>query len=300
MTAPLKECILSSSEKIRYRIYGSGPEKVVLIHGLASRSECWKDLIPLFPPEKYTLYLLDLLGSGESTKPLLSDYSIRAHSQRILRFLEQESLSCVTLVGHSMGGAVVLVAAIEAMLGNVEHLIASMVIMSGPGFIQRLPLMAEVFQNRLAARMFIALYAPDAWVKIGLKAAYFDQKLVDREHISRYAPCYRDKGAKRALVETCRRLVPEDRDEIIAHYGKLRLPVLLLWGRHDSIVPLSQGTRLEAAIPGSRLEILEQCGHNPQEEKPQETFTIIDSFVTQCRQCHKNGAPPASVRGEVA
>jgi pimeloyl-ACP methyl ester carboxylesterase len=55
--------------------------------------------------------------------------------------------------------------------------------------------------------------------------------------------------------------------------------VLLLWGRHDFIVPLSQGQRLQTAIRGSRLEVIEDCGHNPQEEKPEETLAIIERFI---------------------
>jgi pimeloyl-ACP methyl ester carboxylesterase len=279
MSSPLRECVLSSTETLRYRVYGNGRTTLVLVHGLAARSEAWTDLVPLFPCDRYTLYLLDLLGSGESSKPKAADYSIRAHSRRLLRFLEQKSLSGVILVGHSLGGAVVLLAAIEAMLGTKEGILTSVVIMDGPGYLQRLPLIAEILQLYLAGPLFIALYSPDAWVKIGLRVAYYDHRLVDQEHIARYAPCYRDKDAKRALVETCRQLVPSDQEEISAHYGELRLPVLLLWGRHDKIVPLSQGKRLEAAIPGSRLDVIEECGHNPQEEKPEETFAIIDRFI---------------------
>ena len=287
MNSPLCHCNLSDAETLRYRVFGTGPRCVVLVHGLAARSEAWQDLVPLFPPDRYTLYLLDLLGSGESSKPKVADYSIRGHSRRLLRFLEQASLSAVTLVGHSLGGAVILVAAIEAMLGGKQALLSSMVIMAGPGYLQSLPLMAEIFRFPLAGPLFISLYAPDAWVKIGLRAAYYDQRLVDREHIARYAPCYRDREAKRALVETCRQLVPSDQAQIASHYGNLRLPVLLLWGRHDHIVPLSQGKRLEAAIAGAKLEIIEECGHNPQEEKPKETFSIIDSFISSSAcSCH--------------
>jgi pimeloyl-ACP methyl ester carboxylesterase len=279
MPSPLRECPLSETEVLRYRIYGNGPCRLVLVHGLAARAETWTDLVPLFAPERYTLYVLDLLGSGESSKPKNADYSIRAHSERLLSFLERLSLSGVTLVGHSMGGAVVLLAAVEATLAGRRELLKSMVIVAGPGYLQRLPLMAEVFQHPLAGRLFIALYAPDAWVKVGLRAAYYDQRLVDREHVARYAPCYRDRAAKRALVETCRSLVPPDQEAIISRYGELRLPVLLLWGRHDNIVPLSQGTRLKCAIAGSNLVVLEECGHNPQEEKPEETFTAIGRFL---------------------
>ena len=281
MNLPIRECPLSDTEILRYRIYGTGPKIVLLLHGLAARSETWTDLVPQFPADRYTVYLVDLLGSGESTKPRRADYSIRGHSQRLLCFLEQERLAGVTLVGHSLGGAIVLVAAIEAMIKGDTDTLSSMVIIGGPGYIQRLPLMAEIFRRPYAAALFIALYAPDLWITLGLKMAYHDHRLVDREHIARYAPCYRNRESKRALVETCRQLVPVDQEEIASRYKDLRLPVLLLWGRHDQIVPLSQGTKLEAAIPGSQLYVIEECGHNPQEEKPELTFSIIDKFLSQ-------------------
>jgi pimeloyl-ACP methyl ester carboxylesterase len=281
MNSPLRSCTLSKDEVLRYRVQGSGPCRLLLLHGLASRSECWTDLIPLFPPDRYTLYLLDLLGSGESSKPLRADYSIRAHCSRLLEFLQREGLSQVTLFGHSLGGAVVLLAAIEVLQEAKRDLVKSVVVMAGPGYLQSLPLIARVFRLPLAGPLFVTLYAPEAWVKVGLRAAYHDQRLVDREHVARYAPCYQDRDARRALVETCRHLVPPDCDEIPSSYGLIRVPMLLLWGRQDRIVPLSQGERLEKAVPGARLEVIEECGHNPQEEKPQETFGIVDSFLSQ-------------------
>jgi pimeloyl-ACP methyl ester carboxylesterase len=280
MNSPLRTCTLSEKEILRYRVQGSGPCKLLLLHGLASRSETWTDLIPLFAGDRYTLYILDILGSGASAKPAQADYSIRAHSRRLLAFLDREGLSEVTLVGHSLGGAVVLLAAIEAMQGQREGLLKSVVVVAGPGYLQSLPLIARIFQFPLAGPLFVALHAPEAWVKTGLRAAYYDHRLIDREHLDRYAPCYQDREARRALVETCRQLVPADCEEISACYGQLRIPMLLLWGRQDRIVPLSQGERLERAIPGARLVVLEECGHNPQEEKPVESFAIIDSFIS--------------------
>ncbi|WP_136516036.1 alpha/beta fold hydrolase [Geomonas edaphica] len=283
-TLPLLFCRLSETETLAYRTYGTGPTNVVLVHGLAARSETWSDLVSLFPADRYSVHLLDLLGSGESSKPNGGDYSIRGHAVRLIGFLEQEELAQVIVAGHSLGGAVVLLTAVEAMLRDERDLLASMIIMAGPGYLQRLPLMAEIFNNRYAAALFVALYAPDVWVKVGLKMAYHDHSLIDREHIARYAPCYRNKAAKRALVATCRSLVPVNQEEIASRYQDLRLPVLLLWGRHDEIVPLSQGSRLQAAIPGAKLRVLEECGHNPQEEKPAETYEIIDSFITEAEK----------------
>lgn len=276
----LRECILSGTETLRYRVRGYGPAKLLLVHGLAARSETWDDLAPLFPADRFTLYLLDLLGSGESSKPAKADYSIRGHSQRLLKFLGKVGLSGVTLVGHSLGGAVVLLTSVEAMQAGKQEHIKSMVIIGGPGFIQRLPLIAEIFRMPLTGPLFVALYSPQAWIKTGLRFAYYDQGLVDPEHVARYAPCYRERAAKRALVETCRQLVPPDCDKISDCYGSLRLPVLLLWGRHDRIVPVSQGQKLEVVIKGARLEVFEECGHNPQEEQPHKTYISIDRFVS--------------------
>ncbi len=287
-TLPLLFCRLSETETLAYRTYGTGPTTVILVHGLAARSETWSDLVSLFPANRYSVHLLDLLGSGESSKPKGGDYSIRSHAVRLIAFLKKEGLTQVVLAGHSLGGAVVLLAAVEVMLRDECDLLASMIIMAGPGYLQRLPLMAEIFKNRYAAALFVALYAPDVWVKVGLKMAYHDHSLIDREHIARYAPCYRNKAAKRALVATCRSLVPVNQEEIASRYQDLRLPVLLLWGRQDEIVPLSQGSRLQAAIPGAKLRVIEECGHNPQEEKPAETYEIIVSFMTEAEEENKS------------
>lgn len=299
MDSNLYTCTLANQEILRYRTEGRGPLKLVLVHGLASRSQCWTDLIPLFDPDRYTLYLLDLLGSGESAKPKVADYSIRAHSIRLLDFLERVGLTAVTLVGHSLGGAVVLMATIEAQRTGRDQLIKAVVVMAGPGYLQGLPLIARVFRYPLAGPLFINLYSPEAWVRLGLRAAYYDQQLVDRAHVARYAPCYQDRSTRRALVATCRQLVPPDGDEISANYGDITMPMLLLWGRHDRIVPLSQGQRLERAIPGARLVIIEECGHNPQEEKPRETFAAIEEFVLR-QESGKAGGSKADTSEAVA
>ncbi|WP_183353969.1 alpha/beta fold hydrolase [Geomonas silvestris] len=281
MDTPLFTCDLSEMELLSYRVVGRGPRALVLLHGLASRSQCWTDLVPLFSPESYTLYLVDLLGSGESAKPKDADYSIRGHARRLLDFLERLGLTQAMVVGHSLGGAVVLLATLLAKEQGRQHLLRKVVILAGPGYLQGLPLIARVFRYPLVGPLFINLYAPRAWVKVGLKAAYYDQRLVNREHIERYAPCYQDRDARRALVATCQQLVPPDVARIPERYRDIETSMLLLWGRHDLIVPLSQGERLVQDVPGARLVVLEECGHNPQEEKARETYLIIERFLRE-------------------
>ena len=64
--------------------------------------------------------------------------------------------------------------------------------------------------------------------------------------------------------------------------GRLKdLPTLIVWGRQDSIVPLSAGQVYREAIHGSRLEILEECGHRPEVEKPTEFAQLVHRFLSE-------------------
>ena len=60
---------------------------------------------------------------------------------------------------------------------------------------------------------------------------------------------------------------------------RLHLPALIVWGRQDAIIPVSCGEAYHHSIRGSRLVIMEQCGHAPQIEKPQEFLNIIAEFL---------------------
>jgi pimeloyl-ACP methyl ester carboxylesterase len=74
-------------------------------------------------------------------------------------------------------------------------------------------------------------------------------------------------------------LIPEGVDELAARYRTLKMPALLIWCRQDKIVPLSYGVRLSAELPNARLEVIDNCGHIPQEEQPEATARILDSFL---------------------
>lgn len=276
---PVREYCRSEQIVLRYRVYGRGTVPLVLLHGLAAWGETWSDLVPLIPPDDYTVYIPDLIGSGLSSKPVRADYSIRGHAQTLISFLADTGIQRACLVGHSLGGAIALLARIEAVRQQREDLIERLVLIAAPGFLQRLPLMVRILRLPLAGPLFLSLSAPEMLVRKGLEMVYYDQGLVNSLHIARYAPCYRGRDTKRALLATCRSIVPPDCEEIGACYRHIGIPVLLIWGREDRVVRLSQGRRLNEALPGSRLAIIDECGHNPHEEKPRETVGLIRGFM---------------------
>jgi len=62
-------------------------------------------------------------------------------------------------------------------------------------------------------------------------------------------------------------------------YGEIKIPSLIIWGKDDRIAELWQAHRLHAEIEGSRLELLDECGHNPHEEYPETTCSLILRFI---------------------
>ena len=63
--------------------------------------------------------------------------------------------------------------------------------------------------------------------------------------------------------------------------GKVRTPTLVVWGAEDQIVPVECGQLYQRAIPGATLRLLEQCGHWPHFERPQELAQLISAFIAQ-------------------
>jgi pimeloyl-ACP methyl ester carboxylesterase len=101
---------------------------------------------------------------------------------------------------------------------------------------------------------------------------------VPEASVKAYAAALHEPGGRYALRETARQIVPDDVDELTAAYPTIEAPTLIIWGRHDEIVPLSVGERLHAAIPHSRLVIVENAGHAPHEETSEQVRAILEQF----------------------
>ena len=84
---------------------GSGKDVVVLIHGLASKSQIWLPLAGTLDKKKYRVISYDLLGFGSSPKPAMSKYSTREHARSIIHALKKDLPKGrqIVLLGHSMG-----------------------------------------------------------------------------------------------------------------------------------------------------------------------------------------------------
>jgi pimeloyl-ACP methyl ester carboxylesterase len=112
-----------------------------------------------------------------------------------------------------------------------------------------------------------------------LKLAYHDQNKISAEQIAAYAAPLAAPGGKHALLETGRQIVPPNIDELTARYKEINVPTLIIWGKQDKIINPIAGNLLDQAIPNSILKWIDQCGHVPQEESPEETIRLVLDFL---------------------
>ena len=92
---------------------GRGGHPVVLLHGFGTCSFLWRALAPRLADHGYTVIALDLLGHGESDRPLDMSFGLEAQAEYIERALTALRLPAVSLIGQDIGGVVALLLAAQ-------------------------------------------------------------------------------------------------------------------------------------------------------------------------------------------
>jgi pimeloyl-ACP methyl ester carboxylesterase len=267
--------------QLSYRVQGSGPRKIVFLHGFGAARTTWDDLAPFFPTERYTLYMLDLKGFGDSSKPRDNRYSVEEQADLVTSFLKGMCLEQVILTGHSLGGAISLLVAINAMKAKEVGLVSRLVIIDGAAYPQPLPRFMKKLSRPLLGWCILHLLPVRFLVTFTLDSVYFRSETITEERIHRYVRFYDRPGIGYVMQQTVRELVPERYGSFASFYPSLNIPALLIWGEYDRVIRRQIGERLKNDLPDSRLLVIPECGHNPHEEEPAATYAAIDDFLAQ-------------------
>jgi len=254
---------------------GTGPP-VVCLHGFGASSYTWREIRDALSAS-HAVHALDLKGFGGSFKPRDGRYSVHDQAALVLDCIDALRLTGLTLVGHSFGGGVALVTALE-LLRSRPSALSSLILIDAACYRQPMPLFIRVLRWPVAGPLVQALAPARLQVRTVLRLAYHDGGLIPDASIEAYAAPLRAPGGRAALRATAQQIVPADIDALVARYPTIDVPTLVVWGRHDRIVPLEFGERLHRAIPRSRLVIVENSGHVPHEETPVPVREAIAAF----------------------
>ena len=255
--------------------YGQG-DPILCLHGFGANIFTWRYLID--PLSKYSkLILVDLKGFGRSAKPEDQRYSIHDHADAIHQLILQNDWRKLTLIGNSYGGALALLLALRLEQDPPSRL-SSLVLIDAGAYKEFLPGYLKLMRTFLGEIMKLLLPARQT-VKFVLKLSFYNKEKISEAQIKAYAGPLSDPGNRAALLETARQCIPDNADELVAKFRNISVPTLILWGRHDKVVPLKVGELLGQALPNSVLEVFEECGHVPQEEQPEKTIARISEFL---------------------
>jgi pimeloyl-ACP methyl ester carboxylesterase len=266
---------VSSSNDLYTEVYGNG-DPILCLHGLGASMYSWRHFIKPFSHAN-KLILVDFKGCGKSPKPRDTHYSIEEKTEEIFQLIITQNLTKLTLVGNSLGGAVALLVAMK-LREHAPDRLSRLILIDSAGDKRYLPGHLKLVRSILGGP-FTYLSPSKLAARVVLRMCYFDKKRITTEQIEAYANPMASLGARHALLQTARQCIPANIDELLTKLKTIEVPTFILWGREDRITPLKVGELLHQAIPNSTLEIIERCGHIPQEEKPDETVARISEFL---------------------
>ncbi len=258
-----------------FRQYGSG-KPVLLLHGIGVTSFTWRYVVEPLSRNKKVI-LVDLKGFGRSPKPFDDRYSISDQARIVARFIKSQKLQDLSIVGHSLGGGVALLLASSEV--GVREAVSRLVLIDSAGYRQHLPFFLRTLRTPLVNRLALTLLPDEFNVKTALKAAYFDDAKISTEQLSEYARDLRTPEGRTALIRSAEQLFPKQLKSITSRYKDILVPVLIIWGAQDRVIPLRVAKQLATAIPNSRITVIENCGHMPQEETPEKILDELIGFL---------------------
>ena len=259
-----EEFVSVDSSKIRYLKAGSSKKNLVLIHGLGASAERWESIIPYFS-RHFTVFVPDLIGFGHSDKPN-TDYTAEFFAEFVTSFLAKLGIEKTTMMGSSLGGQI----AVEYVAKNQES-VDKLVLVSPAGAMKQ-------STPALDAYIMAALYPDVSSAKNAFTMMTGNNKQVSEEIVEDFVQRMKMPNAKFAFMSTILGL--KNAPEISTRLELIYSPTLIVWGSLDPVIPVKYAEYFVKKIRDCRFYQMENCGHTPYVEDPDEFSKIVLDFLT--------------------
>lgn len=247
---------------------------VILIHGFSVPYFIYDPTFEFLTHSGFLVLRYDLFGRGFSDRPRRR-YNLDLFLKQLTDLLEALRFTWpVNLIGLSTGGPIASVFTARNPK-QVDKLV--LIDPVGAKALTLSPIVHALKKMPLVAEAVLSLVGNDMLIQSASKD-FFDPALV--EHFkSKYEVQMQFKGFRRAILSTLRNNMLGSFIDIYRRLGKMNKEVLLFWGRNDTTVPFEHSTELCAAMPNIRFHAIENCGHIPHYEKPDEVNPILLEFL---------------------
>lgn len=261
---PKEETAAVEAGTLRFLRQGEGGEPLLLLHGFGGDLNNWMFAAPMLAGER-AVYALDLPGHGGSSKDVgPGDLGSLVGAAR--QFLDTQKLERVHLAGHSLGGLIAAGLALEA-----PERVASLTLVASAGLGEEIN--GEYIEGFIAAESRREL-------KPVLELVFADPALVTRQLVDEVLKYKRIDGVDAALRAIGSNVFRDGRQRVLIadRLAELAVPLLVVWGSDDRIIPAAHAERVPE---GARVHILDGRGHSPHMEAAGDFNRIVEGFFAE-------------------
>jgi pimeloyl-ACP methyl ester carboxylesterase len=282
--APPDEFVVVGGLKTHFVARGNSGPAIVFVHGFGSCTYSWRYNLDALAAKGFRTYAIDVKGFGLTAKPRDGQYHLAVFSQQLLDFLDAMKLERPILVGNSMGGAVIA----RLALLHPDRVAGVVLVDAAPpdmalkpreankGGIATPPAPVLSFGSRFAPALAKALVTRGL-VEHGLRVAYHDPKFVTDEEVAVQLRPMSIDGAAEALAALTS--TPAGPIEPTPPLSRLKPPALIVWGRHDRIIPVAMADFFSRELPAARKVVFEKSGHMPHVEEAEGFNALLIEFA---------------------
>lgn len=250
---------VSIKEEQGFRYIESGredAETLLLLHGLFGALSNFESIINRFSKEYHVV--VPILPIYEMP---IFEVSVMGLVDFVVKFVKYKSYDKIHLLGNSLGGHVALLFA----LNNPEH-VASITLTGSSGLFE------SAFGTAFPKR------GDYEYIKNKTAETFFNPEVATKELVDEVFGIVNDRVKAIRVVATAKSAV---RHNLGDKLHKIKAPTLLIWGKQDGVTPPFVGEKFHQLISDSRLYFIDECGHAPMMEKPEEFNDILEAFLKE-------------------
>ncbi len=234
--------------------YG-GSETILLLHGLFGALSNFESILDGFG-KRYNV-VVPLLPIFEMP---IRKVSLSGLVDHVVEFVAYKKYKSLHLLGNSLGGHISLLYA----LSNPK-MISSLTLTGSSGLFENA--MGSTFPRR----------GDYEFIKKKTESTFFDPKSASKELIDEVFDIVNDRNKAIRVLATAKSAI---RHNVADKLNTIKSPALLIWGSHDQITPPFVAQKFAELLPNSKLFFVDECGHAPMMEHPQQFNQILDTFLT--------------------
>jgi pimeloyl-ACP methyl ester carboxylesterase len=253
--------------KIAYRSNGDG-KPLVFLHGITYSSYSFRHNIPIL--SKFSRIICpDLVGHGKSDKPCRFDYRLKNQAAVIRKFCTKLGLAKIDLGGCSMGGALAMQFAL-----TYPDIVDRLILVDSAGIDDDVKASAKSLGIPILGYIF-ALNTARCFIR-GIRS----RMISDEDRNGEYDEYMNELGSLSSLLAGMRNL-RANRTFRIDGIERITQKTLIVWGENDMLFSLDTARMMAKSIPNSRLILLPDTGHLPNEEKPADFNQVVVDFLLE-------------------